>query len=158
MEDVNRTEEYRVVVAEKISTFVRIDIGWAREMEHYAFQRYQNPVAYLRALKRCVHHLRTRTPFDMSLLETLVAGNVEEVEEYQQPRQEEEEEGQGEDVEEQQEGEKEGVCVNTCIWCSTVQCGAVRCGAVRCNVVLCGVVRVVTPCPCFDLIRFKPIS
>lgn len=97
MEDVNRTEEYRVVVAEKISAFVRIDIGWAREMEHYAFQRYQNPVAYLRALKRCVHHLRTRTPFDMSLLETLVAGNLEEVEEYQQPRQEEEEEDDDEE-------------------------------------------------------------
>lgn len=100
MEDVNRTEEYRVVVAEKIAAFVPIDIGWAREMEHYTFQRYQNAVAYLRALKRCVHHLHTHPHFDMTLLETLVAGNLEEVEEQQQEREEEEE---------QQDDEEEGL-------------------------------------------------
>ena len=98
MQDIKYTEKQRVLLAEKIAGFVPMDIGWAREVEHYAFMRY-NEVGYQRALKRCVHYLQTNLDtFDMQLLEELVAGNVDDVEEEtteETTRKEEEDEEEG---------------------------------------------------------------
>lgn len=91
MQDIKYTEQQRVLLAEKVAAFVPMDIGWAREVEHYAFIRY-GEVAYQRALKRCVHYLQTNDTFDMQLLEDLVAGNLDNIEEGTQELQEEEEE------------------------------------------------------------------
>lgn len=92
MQDIKYTEQQRVLLAEKVAAFVPMDIGWAREVEHYAFIRY-GEVAYQRALKRCVYYLQANIEtFQMQLLEDLVAGNLDNIEESTQELEEVEEE------------------------------------------------------------------
>lgn len=88
-------EEYRVTVTERIERTGILTIGWARSLEHYAYLRY-GPIAYQRAIKRCLYHLKYHDHFDMERLEELVIGDDEEPEEKEEePELEEVEDGVG---------------------------------------------------------------
>ena len=92
------SEKYRVVLAEKLSEYIPLDIGWCRQIEHYAFKRFPNVVAYQRNMKRCAHYLRHHhAHVDLDELETLVADGLldEEEEEEKAEAGEEEEAGEG---------------------------------------------------------------
>ncbi len=91
------SEKYRVVLAEKLSDYIPLDIGWCRQIEHYAFERFPNVVAYQRSMKRCAHYLRHHArEADLDDLETLVAdGPLHDDDDEEEEVEEEEEAGDG---------------------------------------------------------------